>query len=272
MAMDWLGGSRRSELLRALIEGSGDPAQAIRALGLRSDRRYCLLALFSFGSDGGHGIGHRRELLAAHLELFDRASVTSWIGNTLYALAPVASDDDLTRLAALSRRVADDRLLRHSAGVAVGSPRSVQAHLTDARAEVLGLIEVYQSSLGPGQVIAGWQSEAAVMTRRAGKLLTADPSMAFAKMTALEQYDASHSGSGLVETLTTYLDSGMNVSRSAAAMHLHHTTMRYRLQRISEISGLDLDDPAERLAVQLHCLRNGVHPRRLRPGTGPAES
>jgi DNA-binding PucR family transcriptional regulator len=47
-------------------------------------------------------------------------------------------------------------------------------------------------------------------------------------------------------------------------LHIHPNTVRYRLQRIIEVSGIRLDDPDERLVAMLHLrLAAGVH--RLTP-------
>lgn len=56
-----------------------------------------------------------------------------------------------------------------------------------------------------------------------------------------------------VETLRLYLESGRNVSAAAAALHLHRNTVRYRIDRITAQLLVDLDDPDERLLVELGC-------------------
>ncbi|MFF7650946.1 PucR family transcriptional regulator [Streptomyces sp. NPDC007983] len=55
----------------------------------------------------------------------------------------------------------------------------------------------------------------------------------------------------LTETLTAYLDHGGSAPRTAHALHLHRTSLYYRLQRITELTGLDLADGDHRLALHL---------------------
>jgi hypothetical protein len=55
----------------------------------------------------------------------------------------------------------------------------------------------------------------------------------------------------LATTLRRYLDTGSDVTAVAASLQLHPTTVRYRLRRAGEITGLDLSDPDQRLAAQL---------------------
>ena len=56
---------------------------------------------------------------------------------------------------------------------------------------------------------------------------------------ALLDYDQSRK-SELVQTLSDYLECGGNYDESAAALHIHRSTLRYRLARIAELTGHDL--------------------------------
>ncbi|HZT95672.1 MAG TPA: helix-turn-helix domain-containing protein, partial [Chloroflexota bacterium] len=66
----------------------------------------------------------------------------------------------------------------------------------------------------------------------------------------LERYDREHSGQ-LVETVRMYLDLQGNVTRAADELHLHRNGLLYRLNRIQELAGISLDNPADRLSLQL---------------------
>ncbi|MCQ6248136.1 PucR family transcriptional regulator [Streptomyces malaysiensis] len=66
----------------------------------------------------------------------------------------------------------------------------------------------------------------------------------------LLDYDALHH-TDLVETLSQYFDRGGNYSETAAALVIHRSTLRYRLQRIREIGGNDLADVDSRLNLQV---------------------
>ncbi|MFJ8142845.1 PucR family transcriptional regulator [Streptomyces sp. NPDC096013] len=66
----------------------------------------------------------------------------------------------------------------------------------------------------------------------------------------LIDYDAEHE-SELVETLSRYFDCGGNYDDAAAALSVHRSTLRYRLQRIREISDRDLTDVDTRLNLQV---------------------
>jgi DNA-binding PucR family transcriptional regulator len=66
----------------------------------------------------------------------------------------------------------------------------------------------------------------------------------------LVDYDAHHK-SGLVETLRAYLTLGGAYEPTAQALSVHRSTLKYRLHRIREISGHDLNDPDVRFNLEL---------------------
>lgn len=69
----------------------------------------------------------------------------------------------------------------------------------------------------------------------------------------LEEYDREHN-SDLIRTLTVFFAMNANSSEAAEKLFLHRNSMAYRLDRIQEITGLDLKDHRARLALQLGLL------------------
>jgi PucR family transcriptional regulator, purine catabolism regulatory protein len=66
----------------------------------------------------------------------------------------------------------------------------------------------------------------------------------------LVRYDRAH-GTELVRTLEAFFAENANASRTARVLYVHRNTLNYRLQRIVDITGLDLNDAEARLAFQL---------------------
>jgi len=66
----------------------------------------------------------------------------------------------------------------------------------------------------------------------------------------LLDYDAAK-GSQMVATLAGYLQCGGHYDTTTAALYIHRSTLKYRLQRIREIGECDLSDPGTRLNLQL---------------------
>lgn len=59
------------------------------------------------------------------------------------------------------------------------------------------------------------------------------------------------SGGELLKTLDALFQCHGNLSRAADQLALHRNSLLYRLERIKEISGLDMDDPETRLSMQV---------------------
>lgn len=66
----------------------------------------------------------------------------------------------------------------------------------------------------------------------------------------LVQYDANHN-TELVHTLEAFFAHHGNVSQTAESLYLHRNSLLYRLERICEITCLDLNDADDRFSLQL---------------------
>jgi sugar diacid utilization regulator len=81
----------------------------------------------------------------------------------------------------------------------------------------------------------------------------------------LVQHDATTSGGDLIATLQAYVESDCQCRVTAQEMGIHENTVRYRLKRIREVSGIDTDRFSSMLdialALQVHALfRQGTMP------------
>jgi purine catabolism regulator len=65
----------------------------------------------------------------------------------------------------------------------------------------------------------------------------------------------------LIHTLEAFFANNGNLTQTAETLYIHRNTLIYRLERINAITGLDLDKPENRLAIQL-----ALHIHRM---TGP---
>ncbi|MBQ9041816.1 MAG: helix-turn-helix domain-containing protein [Eggerthellaceae bacterium] len=83
--------------------------------------------------------------------------------------------------------------------------------------------------------------------------LRSDPSagdLLHPALMVLESYDAGKH-SDLLTTLKAYVASGFNQVETAKRLHVHLNTLKYRLKRISELTGLDWGNAREMLYLQL---------------------
>ncbi len=141
--------------------------------------------------------------------------------------------------------------------VVVGAvvPDLTHAHLSGA------------SALAAYRAAAGWPTGEDAVTSDdllAERALNGDAS-ARADLVERVYTPLRHAGSGVLETLTTYLDQGGSVEGTARVLFVHPNTVRYRLKRVSELSGLTPGDARHafnlRVAVVLGRLAEAGSPR-----------
>ena len=83
----------------------------------------------------------------------------------------------------------------------------------------------------------------------------------------LIDYDAGH-GTPPALTLSEYLDCGGNYDASAKALSVHRSTIKYRLQRIRQVSGHDLGLPDVSSTSRSPPMRGGPCRRCASPDLG----
>jgi len=62
----------------------------------------------------------------------------------------------------------------------------------------------------------------------------------------LNDYDQRHKGE-LLPTLTAYLEDTENLALVADRLHIHRNTLRYRMQKVEELTGRNLNDTQDRM-------------------------
>lgn len=73
----------------------------------------------------------------------------------------------------------------------------------------------------------------------------------------LRAYDEARNAE-LLKTLATYFESGFNLTRSAATLHVNPNTVVYRLRRIHTLTGRDPGDPDDLLLLMLGLKLHGL--------------
>jgi sugar diacid utilization regulator len=166
---------------------------------------------------------------------------------TLVRAGAHPTPDDL--LAQVERMVvAADRLLGREGAVVAGlgapaaGPDSARTSHAQAAAAARGARLV--AGLGP---VARWES----LGPYAILLRLPDPGPVPEPLLRLLRH---RSAPRLVATLRAFLDHAGSMPRTAEALHLHRTSLYYRLDRITELTGLDLDDGRDRLLLHLGLL------------------
>lgn len=255
----------RAELLRGLLTGRGSLEALTERLGRPAAARWCLISL------GAHGDGETRatspargltpdveRLLARCARMLDPSAATAVLDTVAYVLIPHSP--------AAGPSVFAERL-RQRAATPVGAPLVAcvsQALATgdDARAECRLLKQaVAVLAARPSAVTADLSGlrPHVVIAELAG-LATEYPGLLNGALDVLRR-DESPRSAEYLDTLLSWFDAGCDATRAAAALRVHRNTFRYRLQRIEQLCGVDLDDAVQRftleLQVRLLVLRGG---------------
>lgn len=211
----------RGELLDALVAGV-----------LPGDELARRCAAFGLDVSATHrAVVYRGDQSADLARLLPAAFVAGRLGNTVALVEPA------TVLPSIAPA---------GVGPAAAGPDGIAASLVEASRllEVAGLLGrhglVRRDDLGVYSLLLDPQ--------RSGELEVQSRSL----LAPLLRYDEGH-GPVLVPTLEMYLDSQSRPKEAAARLNLHVNTLYYRLARIRELSGWDLEDPEQRLQLHLAC-------------------
>jgi sugar diacid utilization regulator len=157
-----------------------------------------------------------------------------------------ADEDSTTRLGRELVRLAGTGPLA-PLRIGVSGHGSGLASLGRLRDEAVGALHALEGERG-SRCAHFHEVEAQVLVRSLAARLP--PGTSLSGLDRLAAHDDRYGG-GLVATLRSYLAACGSASAAAAALGIHVTTLRHRLGRIAEVSGLRLDDPAVRVACDL---------------------
>jgi sugar diacid utilization regulator len=170
-------------------------------------------------------------------------------------LVPAADPDLTRRVAHAVRRELDANLPSYHSAVAISRPAADPADIHRAGAEALLAANVAEAQ---GTPLLAFEETGAY--RILLPAMSEDPAelQRFHDETVapLLAYDAQYD-TDLVLTLESFLEADGNVARTAQKLYTHRHTIRYRLERVRELTGLDVSstDGRERLGLGLKAMR-----------------
>jgi hypothetical protein len=252
----------RADLVSTALEGGPGAREALSRLGL-ADQPVIVLAMAvlepveserSIGVDASLATERQRlsDGLAMHLSAVHPRCATALVGDVVYGLVPVSCDSNDEQRAV---RVGSDFLERVGdrvrAVIGIGPVAQDAARLADARASADRALRVLRTGNGSGHrvaLLADVHVEALVLELR--DLVAAHGDRPTGPTARLFAYDEEHN-TNLVDTLRAWLEAFGDVLAASSAMYVHPNTFRYRLRRLTEVSGIDLTDPEARFAAML---------------------
>jgi hypothetical protein len=267
----------QTELMTLVLGGGPLAADAASRLGLAGDA----FRAVAVGMREGDAIDNELALvriwdtLSLHLSVIHRRAVSAVLEGVVYAVIPVSRDAEGSRR--IARQAVDGFLsrlpasLRGSLLCAIGGHASriddVPASRRDAD-RVLRVLRGMDAEMPPPADIEEMHMQ--VLLARLAEVAADEPISPLGPLRTLIERD-TRQNTQLVETLRAYLDAFGDVAVAADRLGIHHNTLRYRLQKLREIPGLDLADPEQRLALQLQLRWLAPPPRTPCKRTAAAE-
>ena len=177
--------------------------------------------------------------------------------NVILFLGPTedASAEDLTKkaltLAPLVQRYVKGLLPDLTVSVGIGRFKNDPAELSEAYSEAEVALEIGHRINGPSSVSTFEQTGTYKLLFR---VLQEEPeeleSFYTETLAPVVSYDSRY-GTELVQTLTTYLGNDASTAKTAADLFAHRHTIRYRLDRVRELTHLDVDKSEDRERLTL---------------------
>jgi len=232
----------RRDLVHDLLAGSDDDSALTRAEALDYDLRrpHRVVIVEGRGRARAHDAllsAVRRAMRTARQDgLFE-----TWFRDVAIVTAGQADWEQLRR--------AIESDLGGQVHIGVGGPCARPSELPRSLREA-GLALRLQKTLLPGSSACEYPKLGIFRMLAAIPDLTEVDTFVREWLGSLLDYDSRRKAE-LVHTLTQYLEHGGNYDATAAELSVHKSTLKYRLQRIRELTGLELNDPDVHFNLQL---------------------
>ena len=246
--------NRRNEDLRAVLRGDLPAGTILETLEAPPEFALTVLAFHLPGLRGPElslRLQRLVDLVSLYCAAYRRTAGTVVLGDAVYlVLAEAPGRHDRVRVLAtdLAARILDS--LKIAPRIGMSETDTDVTRLLDLRCEADVALRVLGNvpKLGPVAAISELRSQAMLLDLR--EFFERNPSVMPGKLLPLIEEDLRR-GSGYIVTLRAYLEHFGDIASAAATIPVHSNTFRYRMSRLTQLAELDLDDPDERLVLQL---------------------
>ncbi|MEV0581393.1 helix-turn-helix domain-containing protein [Nonomuraea sp. NPDC050310] len=241
----------RADLLATALEGGPTAADAAVRLGLDARTSCCVLALALTGdplaADRVADEQRMADALAVHLSAMHHGTATALLDGVVYAVLPsppgrVDAERRALRIAeGFVSRIGE----RVPAVIGVGRAATGPAELPLSKAGADRALRALRRGRLPRRVASFGEVYMESLLADLAERVSDEELPTLGPIVRLRAYDARHQ-TRLTETLAAWLDAFGDVNAASHAVNVHPNTFRYRLRRLTEVGGIDLDDPDAR--------------------------
>ncbi|WNV82839.1 helix-turn-helix domain-containing protein [Umezawaea sp. Da 62-37] len=237
----------RENLLASLLDGRTDAESVAGQIGADPGKPAAVVVFTSRDESADRTQAELRRaeltgLISVHAAAYRRSALVTQVGARTYVLLPDLPPG--AQLLSLTKEIVTTARKHIGLGVraAVGSTVSTLDEVGVSRQEADRVLDAMGRDLD-ADVATLADVRSRVLVSETLALLAANPRV---RDPRLDKLDGE-----LGRSVLAYLDAFGDVRSAARVLHVHPNTLRYRVRRAAEVSGVDLDDPLQRLFAQL---------------------
>lgn len=243
----------QADLLASILQGTAGAHEAAVRLGVAGASYRVLAAWVSSDdeTDEARARAQLRDVLAVHMSTFRVRGAAALVGGVVYAL--MAAGDDAERSLELARRIAEDLAARPGhlgpPAIGIGGHSSTLEGVPRSKREAEETLRVLRANRDR-QVATIEEVRLPALLTRFAEAVSPERDIYEEKVLPLVESDRT-GNTAYLAALRAYFEAFGDYTAAAGRLHIHPNTLRYRLRKAQELSGVRLDDPDERLALML---------------------
>ncbi|HEV2814240.1 MAG TPA: helix-turn-helix domain-containing protein [Solirubrobacteraceae bacterium] len=197
-------------------------------------------------------------VITLYCEDVDADAMCALVDDRFWALIPGERRAGRERTVGVAEKIVErvERAIGVRLAAGVGMTVSDVAEVPRSRRSAEQALKVIAEREGLGPVAHIDDVRAHAVLSELLHLAEAEPGLLAGNVERLVAHDAQH-GTEYVETLRVYLECWGDAAEAARRQGVHANTLRYRVKKLVELSGLDLDDPDERFVAELQLRLRG---------------
>jgi sugar diacid utilization regulator len=242
----------QADLLAAILDGGAAARESAVRLGL-SEGGFRVLAISADHGSDGSMIPRLRDALTVHMTRKRVPGAAAVLGGVVLAVIScgVRKHSDLR-----ARDIATGLISAVEIGddtvplIGIGGHADFLSEVPRSRKEAEEVLRVLRVGRHTESVATIDEARVQVLLTRFAEVAAEEKEMYAAKIQPLIDADQAHT-SAYVDSLRAYFEAFGDMNAAARSLNVHPNTLRYRLRRAQELSGIRLDDHNERLALML---------------------
>lgn len=239
-------------LLSRMLQGAASPQTLAAHSGLDARRPAAVLG-FAVPGTADLTRDEAVNLIAVHAAARHRTALVAPADDRVYVLLPeLPRGVAAPALRGWAEEVAEaaERHLGLPLRGGVGALVPTLSGAPASRREADRILDAMTAGQVASRVAALTDVQAQVLLGETLALLLDHPAVRDPRLEALRAHDREHGGR-LAASVLAWLDAFGDVRTAAEALHVHPNTLRYRIRRAEQLTGLDLAQPEQRLLAML---------------------